>query len=67
MDRRPQTWCDPWSFKQGDQFVVVGFSRKLTEPTLPAYPTTIPPIIPGMLHALDRLHIENLDYSQSHF
>lgn len=47
FDRRPKTYCEPWSFREGDTFLVTGFSRKLLVPPKPDKPDYIPPWIPG--------------------
>lgn len=47
FDRRPLTWCDDLSFEEGDEFVVISTSRKLTEAPIPPFPNRIPPTIPG--------------------
>jgi hypothetical protein len=47
MDRRPKTWSEPFTFRKGDPFTVIAFSRKLERPTIPPYPNVVPPIVPG--------------------
>ena len=47
FDRRPKTWCEPWTFREGDAFTVTGFSRHLTRPNKPDTPGKIPAFIPG--------------------
>lgn len=47
FDRRPYTYCKPFHFTKGDQFVVTGFSRKLMQAPAPPFPKTIPETIPG--------------------
>lgn len=65
FDRRPPTYCEPWQFKKGDSFVVVGMTKKVDRPTTPSNPHHIPEFIPG--HISWHLWYKRPDYGHSAF
>mmetsp|Transcript_4367 Transcript_4367/g.7164 ORF Transcript_4367/g.7164 Transcript_4367/m.7164 type:complete len:656 (+) Transcript_4367:183-2150(+) len=42
FDRRPKTWCKPWSMKKGDPYIAIGFNKKVDSPPSPVHPGSIP-------------------------
>jgi hypothetical protein len=66
FDRRPSTWCKEWSIKGGQQFVALGFSKKVTKPPTPVYGDVIPPFIGGHTGFLVYLKVPGRFYDSYH-
>ena len=47
FDRRNPNHCDPWDFKKGEQFTIIGLNHKTDLPPGPHMPDRVPEYIPG--------------------
>ena len=45
FDRRPKTFCKPWSFKVGDSIIYAQINKKVLAPPTASNPGVIPPFI----------------------
>lgn len=71
FDRRAPTYCNEWSFKEGEPFTAIGYNQHAGGPPGPHMPDRIPPWLPGHLHWFimsdthdDTSHYEYGFYSQ---
>jgi hypothetical protein len=58
FDRRPKTFCKPWSFQKGDSLVYAMINKAVEAPIRPHEPGVIPPVVGNHL-ALLMYYISN--------